>query len=306
MPADSHETHTSLYHSVLGSATAGIISRFLCHPIDTCKAKLQFSDAKIFAGTISTAMQTIRNEGVLGLYQGVGAVIVGGVPGVVIYLISYEKSKEFINSSFSFFKEHPSLSYFSAGMIAEAACCTVFVPVDVIKERLQTQSSSLATIKYNGSIDAMRTILRVEGFRGIYKGYGATLFSYGPFSALYFLLYEESKSAILSRRSSTNRPLQLSFRDNLLCSAAAGAVASFVTNPLDLAKLRYQTQRSSSPSQSSMWNVLRSVHAQQGWRGLYRGASARVLFHTPSTAIVMALYEECKSFWIKMLPPRSR
>ena len=135
-------------------------------------------------------MQTIRNEGVLGLYKGLGAVLIGGVPGIVIYLISYEKSKDFINSIFVF-KEYPSLSYFFAGMIAEAACCTVFVPVDVIKERLQTQSSSLATFKYNGSIDALRTILRTEGFRGMYKGYGATLYSYGPFSAMYFLFFEE-------------------------------------------------------------------------------------------------------------------
>ena len=100
--------------------------------------------------------------------------------------------------------------------------------MDVIKERLQVQmqvqkpleftnnigagassssssgsSSSSANIGsrlpiYKGSFDALLQICRQEGVRGIYKGYGATLLTYGPFSALYFFLYEEVEySAIL-------------------------------------------------------------------------------------------------------------
>ena len=34
-------------------------------------------------------------------------------------------------------------------------------------------------------------ISKQEGLRGIYKGYWATLLSFGPFSALYFGLYEK-------------------------------------------------------------------------------------------------------------------
>jgi len=142
-------------------------------------------------GIRDVAAATMRNEGIKGFYPGIGAVLVGGVPGIVIYIATYEKSRDFLETKFPVLSRYPSLSYLCSGMIAEIACCTVFVPVDVIKERLQTQSSSLATFKYNGSIDALRTILRTEGFRGMYKGYGATLYSYGPFSAMYFLFFEE-------------------------------------------------------------------------------------------------------------------
>jgi Mitochondrial carrier protein len=81
--------------------------------------------------------------------------------------------------------------------------CVVFVPVDVVKERLQVQiqttsghpgaSTGVAggLPMYNGSLDALIQICRHEGLKGIYKGYGATLLTYGPFSALYFFLYEE-------------------------------------------------------------------------------------------------------------------
>lgn len=61
--------------------------------------------------------------------------------------------------------------------------CVVFVPVDVVKERLQVQRSagtkaySLSlnggdgerVVPYRGSADTLKTILRTEGLRGIYK-----------------------------------------------------------------------------------------------------------------------------------------
>jgi Mitochondrial carrier protein len=78
--------------------------------------------------------------------------------------------------------------------------------VDVVKERLQVQVSASSSSAgsalesyiaappvYKGSLDALMQICRQEGLTGIYKGYGATLLSYGPFSALYFFLYEEVK-----------------------------------------------------------------------------------------------------------------
>ena len=46
-------------------------------------------------------------------------------------------------------------------------------------------------------MDAIRQILKYEGVRGIYKAYGATVFSFGPFSALYFLFYENIKGYVV-------------------------------------------------------------------------------------------------------------
>lgn len=38
--------------------------------------------------------------------------------------------------------------------------------------------------------------MRTEGARGLYRAYGATVMSFGPFSALYFLFYEMLKEKI--------------------------------------------------------------------------------------------------------------
>lgn len=68
-----------MYPTLLGSATAGLVARVICHPIDTVKSRLQ-------AG--QSAFRSL--EGIGALYRGLGAVVVGGVPGVCIYMTSYE------------------------------------------------------------------------------------------------------------------------------------------------------------------------------------------------------------------------
>jgi hypothetical protein len=36
-----------------------------------------------------------------------------------------------------------------------------------------------------------------EGIKGLYRAYAATVFSFGPFSALYFMLYEHIKGLVV-------------------------------------------------------------------------------------------------------------
>jgi hypothetical protein len=113
---------SSMIPDILGSATAGIISRLLTHPLDTAKSRLQaiYIDAHStttnnnpnkngsakaspffraatstnpYRGPLDVLVQTFRTEGISGLYRGFGAVIVGGTPGTVLYLCGYEVAK---------------------------------------------------------------------------------------------------------------------------------------------------------------------------------------------------------------------
>jgi len=282
---------------IISSTCSGLIARFICHPLDTLKSRLQSGkyDSKSIYDTI---LKTYKREGIRGFYGGIGAVMIGGVPGVSIYLTSYEISKKKL-SELSIFKSSPFLTYFTSGMIAEALCCLLFVPVDVIKERLQVQiytkdkniinnNNNNKTI-YNGSLDAFVKIIKYEGIKGIYRGYGATMLSYGPFSALYFLFYEEMKKYCIN----SNNIKDITFLQSLCCSAGAGALASYITNPLDLVKLRMQLERvsNSTYTSSSMFKSMKLIFKQEGIFGLYRGSVARVIFHMPNTALTMAMFE---------------
>ena len=107
---------SDIFVTTLASATAGLIGRFVCHPIDTCKAKLQVTDKPLFRNIVSS---TWKKEGLAGFYKGVGAVLVGGVPGVCVYITTYNQTKSLLLQH-EYGAHSPFLVYLTSGMIAEA------------------------------------------------------------------------------------------------------------------------------------------------------------------------------------------
>ena len=210
--------------------------------------------------------------------------------------------------------------HLASGLLAESIACIVYVPVDVIKERLQVQHSHTGTsnnrlspkhLQYKGGWDALTQIMKTEGVRGIYKGYAATLGSFGPFSALYFVVYEKLKQASHQRLEIPTAG-ELPFAATVLSSATAGAVASWVTSPLDMAKLRLQVQRGATTKNTTtttttayrgVWDCLVHSYRYQGAgvKGLFRGAGARVLHFAPATTVTMTCYETSRSFFQKSM-----
>jgi hypothetical protein len=317
-------TSTSLLSNGLSSAAAGIIGRCLTHPLDTAKARLQASPSNHYTGTFQVLTSALQKEGIRGWYRGFGVVVTLGTPGTVLYLSTYEIAKERLGM----YKGGAAPEWavhLTSGMLAETIACIVYVPVDVVKERMQVQQQqSLETkgnVYYKNTVDAMKQISQTEGLRGLYRGYAATLMSFGPFSALYFVFYERCKT--LARNYEANGILDwtadaqsaqstlpiadLSFRSTLLCSASAGAAASWLTSPLDLAKLRLQVSRSrqlqpgGSPMYRGVFDCLQQAFQENGIRGLFRGAFARVLHFAPATTVTMTSYETCRSAVAQML-----
>jgi hypothetical protein len=102
--------------NTLSSATAGLIGRFVCHPMDTCKAKLQVTDTRKLKDIIRS---TWSKEGIRGFYQGLGAVLIGGVPGVCVYITTYDFCRDRMMKT-KFGTDNPFPVYLSSGMTAEA------------------------------------------------------------------------------------------------------------------------------------------------------------------------------------------
>jgi len=240
----------SLLTNALASAAAGCFGRICTHPLDVAKARIQYHEpgAPPYKGTFDVLRRTSQTEGIKGLYRGFGAVIVGGIPATVVYLCSYELVKTRLSQITGTDDDGGNFAvHFTAGMIAESLSCIIFVPVDVIKERLQvqhpvseaTKSSESVLPNYRNSLDALKQISKHEGLAGIYRGYGATLASFGPFSALYFVFFEDLKSRI-RHHLNENKNAVIPFPWLVGSSACAGALASWITSPIDMAKLRLQ------------------------------------------------------------------
>ena len=79
-------------------------------------AKLQSQSGDKYKSISELVAQTLRREGIGGFYRGISAVVVGGVPGVCLYMTSYEEFKHRLQEK----KVHPFLSYLLSGVLAEA------------------------------------------------------------------------------------------------------------------------------------------------------------------------------------------
>jgi Mitochondrial carrier protein len=279
----------------------------------------------VYRGPYDVFRQSWKQPGgIRSLYRGIGTVLLGGTPGTMIYLCSYEWTKDYFGriqqQSFQTAthsqngenqQNEPSLYiHLLAGMVAETLACLIYVPVDVLKERMQVSSA------YQNAYHGLQILTKNEGVIGLYRGYWATLASFGPFSALYFMSYEQCQRWERTRLYGTGPIRDLPLLSVVACSCTAGAFASWITSPLDMAKLRLQVEErtnsstlSSSSStattksitsmqtkQSSMRKILIQVLQTDGITGLFRGAGARVLHFAPATTITISCYEMCRTF----------
>lgn len=303
-------TEHSLTATMLGSSLAGVVARVPVYPLDTIKAKMQVKAGAPYRSVMDALRRTVSREGARGLYSGLGIAVVGSAPAACLYFTSFEASKRAF-ATVPALRDHEMFSHFAAGLLAETASCVLWVPIDVIKERLQVQGNERAAggvPRYRGSWHALRSVTRAEGVRGLYRGYGATVSSFGPFSAFYLMFYERLK-LWSHQRAGTAPGAELSLAANLANGAISGGLAAFITSPLDMAKLRIQVQRGGGAAGAgegaarsafdfnyrNVFHGVAQIARGGGIRGLWRGATARVAFMSPATAITIAAYEKCTS-----------
>lgn len=63
---------------------------------------------------------------------------------------------------------------------------TLTYPFDVLRRKMQVRGMGALGIQYNGALDALRVIVRTEGFKGLYRGLWPNLRECSSFSVPFF------------------------------------------------------------------------------------------------------------------------
>ncbi|CAD6209806.1 unnamed protein product [Miscanthus lutarioriparius] len=175
--------------------------------------------------------------------------------------------------------------FFVLGAALFSGVSAALYPAVVVKTHLQVAPPPQAATA------TAAAILRRDGLRGFYRGFGASLAGTVPARALYMAALEATKSSVGSAtvRLGVSEPAA-----SAAASAAAGVsaavAAQVVWTPVDVISQRLMVQTPASCRYRGGADAFRKILLADGVRGLYRGFGLSILTYAPSNAVWWSTY----------------
>ncbi|SOV10133.1 mitochondrial carrier protein,putative [Plasmodium gaboni] len=248
-----------VFHTFMGSIIGCTISKILLYPLDTIKINKQIYKQPFEKGNQEnkkTLLSYFKNKnkntiffynfiktyGYKNMYKGFTFSCLTTIPATCLYFCCFEylklkklqynkisQEKELINDKSNKSDDLNFISYFSLAFLSEAISCIFFVPIDVIKERLQLKEHKKTSI-------LIKEYIHKQGLSRLYRGYVSTCLAYGVFCGSFFFFQNIGQNIMkkLDIESSHYNNLKL----NLACSFFSG----FISSPLDIVRIRFQLQ----------------------------------------------------------------
>ncbi|KAG9448903.1 hypothetical protein H6P81_008868 [Aristolochia fimbriata] len=319
--ATSPETHFAyrrpgsffVWREFVWGALAGAFGEGVLHPIDTLKTRVQSQAVVNGCQSQKNIIQMVRTvwaaDGWRGFYRGVTPGVTGSLATGATYFGVIESTKKWIQ------EVHPNLgghwTHFIAGAVGDTLGSFVYVPCEVMKQRMQVQGTTKSWNSsilqqsvgqksgqqmycyYTGIFQAGCSIWKEQGPRGLYAGFWSTLARDVPFAGLMVTFYEALKN--LTEYGKQNFQLNIdnyvsSSIEGLVLGGVAGGCSAYLTTPLDVIKTRLQVQ--GSTRRYAGWSdAIRRIWMVEGTRGLFKGSVPRIIWYVPASALTFMAVE---------------
>ncbi|XP_059463144.1 uncharacterized protein LOC132191988 [Corylus avellana] len=280
----------------------------LLHPTAVVKTRMQVAGSGLsHMRGISVFKQILKIDGVPGIYRGFGTSAIGSLPGRVLALTSLEVSKnmmlKYTEGLDMAEATRVGIANGVAGMFSNLVSCAYYVPLEVVGQRLMVQGLPGTTV-CNGPFDTVRKVIKAEGFRGLYRGFGLTAVTQSPAAALWWGAYGAAQHMIwrsLDYRDDMDK--KPSHMEMVTVQATAGMVAgacsSVITTPIDTVKTRLQVMDNYGVGRPSVLKTTRALLMEDGWRGFYRGFGPRFLNMSLYGTTMIVTYELIKRISVR-------
>uniref|UniRef100_A0A3Q0RIG6 Si:dkey-150i13.2 n=1 Tax=Amphilophus citrinellus TaxID=61819 RepID=A0A3Q0RIG6_AMPCI len=139
-----------------------------------------------YAGPWDCAVRLYKEQGIRSVYKGTVLTLIRDVPSNGLYFLTYEYLKDFLTPEGQSVSQLSTPRILLAGGVAGILNWTIALPPDVLKSNFQTAADG----KYRGLADVLRTLLREEGPKALYKGFNAVFLRAFPANAACFLGFE--------------------------------------------------------------------------------------------------------------------
>ena len=196
------------------------------------------------------------------------------------------------------------MAEFATSSLACIVANMITHPLETIKTFQQLPGQrSLSTLR------AARLIMYEDGIGSLYKGLNASLvravISGGGRLSLFGLFKDIAYDrGFLESSSSTPKASELPLRG--VIASVAGMIAALVSSPVDLIRTRQAGFKGSYAQSPSMGNVVMSIYATDGIRGLFAGSTALLARAFWFNLAQLTTYDYCKTSAMETLQLDSR
>jgi solute carrier family 25 S-adenosylmethionine transporter 26 len=300
IPVVAHASSSNTKEESISGFVAGAFLAFaktlVKYPLDTATVRLQMPKADY---TIRDPVRLFR-----GAYDGVLSPLLANVPAGAVFFAVQDATKATLAANFALPRW---LRTCVAVAVAQGPYWLVRNPSEVVKTRQQARVAG-----YDGvsALQAYQYILEPNNstrqvLEAFYTGYWENIIYAYPADVVKFVCYEQLTGKLKSSRKPTPA-------EGAVAGAVATAVAQYVTTPLDVVRNRVmagQQQQERSPEKATMQRYAESLFTlarEEGYNGLFAGASPRVGKAILSGAIQFGTYEETKQELAKFFDRRRR
>ncbi|KAI3393467.1 hypothetical protein diail_4231 [Diaporthe ilicicola] len=298
--AQEKPVETKNYKGFVAGVFSGIAKLSVGHPFDTVKVRLQTTDPARFSGPLQCLLQTIRNEGLSGLYKGATPPVVGWMFMDSIMLGSLTVYRRLLRDNIFNPPLHPlhdpnlplpAHGHGLAGILAGSTVSFVAAPVEHVKARLQIQYAAKKSERlYSGPIDCVSKIWRAHGVRGLYRGLTATLL----FRSFFFFWWGSYDMFSRWMKNSTNLSAPAI---NFWAGGLSAQVFWLTSYPSDVVKQRIMTDPlggglGDGTRRFRTWREAAvAVYRDSGLKGYWRGFLPCILRAFPANAMALVAFE---------------
>eukprot|EP01047_Picozoa_sp_COSAG01_P043831 COSAG01_NODE_3918_length_5538_cov_28.353374_1_plen_307_part_00 len=210
LPGQDVKQGLHMWQLVAAGGSAGAVQGSLTYPLDLIKTRLALakSTGLHYDGMVDCVRQTVRQEGVRGLYSGFLLSLWVVIPYVAIQMSTFDvmqrKLRGWVSETNDVTGEGLSWAAVGgtkalAGACAGIATQTITYPGNTMIKRMQSNGAGGKPKIYASTFDCIRTILAKEGVGGFYRGLGLNVIKGIPNATIQFVAYDTIKALVIGR-----------------------------------------------------------------------------------------------------------
>ncbi|CAO4387698.1 unnamed protein product [Caenorhabditis nigoni] len=256
--------------AIFRGGITGCISMLIVYPTEQVKTLSQLLNKEgkpVFNGPVDVITQTLKTKGVRGLYSGLPILLIGNFPVTGCRFGTFEGLKSFVAGESNKLTFIQSLLCGLGAGVSEAIFAVT--PIETLKVKY-LEDRRLAQPVYRNFVHATTSIVRSQGFAGLYKGVSATVMKQGSNQMVRFSVLESLKNLYTNGDESKDIPTPIIG----VFGVIAGAASVYANTPVDVVKTRLQG--ANAAIYNSTADCVKKIIQNEGPKAFYKGTVPRL------------------------------